>query len=230
MTEAMNGSKDESAIIVLHRRQRVKVQLGKTVGEVLQVIENETGLPANEQSLILLGKKVNLQDLQASPQSVGLINGAITMLMRGRPSSLTVAKKVAIDNSSIPELTHIREADGLVTEVRRELGETDESVSRHTKGFLNVTETEEALHRDDLKARGLDERLMTLLEKLDGLDPPQRDDDELAKRMEAQWRAERKGVINRVQTTLKDIDGLRGRIDQLRKDVYGDVDRRRGKQ
>lgn len=227
----MSDAKEQHTMKVLYRTKKLKINVGATVGEILEDIQGETGIAVNDQTLILRGKKLNLRDLQATPESVGLQAGTTTMLLRRKASASQHAPKAAPNSgiradAIVPQLRELRDAEKLVMEARDELTETAKAVERHTQGFLDAPQTAAALCGDEVRLGALEERLMKVLEQMDSLAAPA---EVHGKQVPAQWRAERKEVVDRAQSLLNDVDGLKERIEDLRKDVFGEVDRRRGK-
>lgn len=237
-----NSDQDEELkMTIMHRRSRHSIPIGDNLGRLLLAIEHLTGVRREEQILVARGKKIDLSNWDASPEQVGIGEGTVALVLRGRnpanrtkgtQSSSTARGNTPASTDSTcdtlpPCLRHIRDAEKSVAQLRDELNQANDAVSRHTQGFLDRKMTDDALRKDDLLARGLDEKLMKLLEYLDGLQPPEQTGEE-NERLRAQWRAERKALVGKTQTALKDVDSLRDRIRSLRDDKYGEVEHRRG--
>lgn len=222
---------------VTYRRERHSIPIGDNLGRLLAAVERLTGIRCDEQILVARGKKLDLSNWDANPEQVGIVDGTVALAVRGRPSTGDRAKFAATENAGgharsthdpvPPCLRHLRDTEKSVAELRAQLSQACSDVTRHTKGFLDKEMTDDALRRDDLLGRGLDEKLMKVLEHLDGLQPPDGSGEE-NERLRAQWRAERKAIVEKIQVALKDVDSLRDRIRALREDKYGQVVHHRG--
>lgn len=231
----------ELQMTIMHRRARHNVPIGNNLGQLLLAIERATGVKREEQILVARGKKIDLSNWDIRPVEVGIVEGTIALVLRGRTSinqakgthpSPNLKRHAAGSSSSAhdtlpPCLRSLRDAEKSVDELREQLNQASDAVSRHTQGFLDKQMTDDALRKDDLLGRGLDEKLMKVLEYLDGLQPPDETGEE-SERLRAQWRAERKAIVGKAQLVLKDVDSLRDLIRSLREDKYGEVKHRRG--
>lgn len=113
----------------------------------------------------------------------------------------------------------VREAETKLHVIKGCLSTACEKFEKHVKGFLDANQCREVLERDLGEMRMLEERCMKLLETLDGI---------MGEGC-VWWRKERKIVVGAVNECLREIDGLRDRIDVAKKDVWGVVEKARGK-
>lgn len=232
--ESATASNAGPMMTVLHRQTRQCIPIADKVGDLLSTIAQVTGVHPDEQVLISRGKKVDISNWLINPAAVGIIDGTVALITGGRAASKSGSqhssnvKKSNVLSDSVPLcLRTIRNADKEVVDLREQFTQVMDAVTRHTKGFLDKDMTNDALKRDDVVRRALDEKLMKILEELDGLTHPE-GDDEQANRLRAQWRAERKSVVEKIHVLLKDVDALRDRIRTLREDSFGEVVHHRG--
>lgn len=121
-------------------------------------------------------------------------------------------------------LRSLRAIETRIADTRRAIDDAFNAVSRHTNGFLDNQKTTAALDKDDRIAQQLDEKLTRMLEEMDSMSIPSQVSDHAV----AEWRAERKALVNRIQQLLRRIDELRDSIKDWLGDEYGELAARRG--
>ncbi|PXF47077.1 BAG family molecular chaperone regulator 1 [Gracilariopsis chorda] len=206
---------DRPKLTLLFNRSSYKIPLRTTLGDLQSDIERATQVPAQQQTILLKGKRVSLANKSALLEALGITGKSKAMLIRrSMPGGSTAPVS--------PTLRSVRSCSAKLSKLSDDLRQAKRSMNKHVQGFLDAPKTLEALGRDQKSVRVIEEECMRLLEELDGLSAGDgRDADSI--------RSERKGLVARVQALLRDVDHVNEDLQLFQRDKYGEIKARRGK-
>lgn len=134
------------------------VPIAEKVSDLLFTIAQVTGVCPDEQVLILRWKKENTSSCLVSPATVGIVDGTVALTTGGRAGSKTGLQRLsakakqsnAWNDAVLTCLRTLRDAEKAMVDLRKQLTQRTDAVTRHTKGFLDKDMTDDALKRDDV--------------------------------------------------------------------------------
>lgn len=213
---------DVSTLNVLLRGKTHAVPLADNVGALRVAIEHATSVPAQSQVLLCRGKKLDAKvPDDAAVADFKLLPGGKVMLQVVPPTKAAARGGVSVPDS----VAGVRAIDIKVAAFEKDLARVIERVAKLRLGFLDKEKTSAAAERIRLDCTRLEETLMQQLLAADRLDVPAE-----SEHVQAQFRAERKALVDRINTALKrcDVDA-RAILDATEEDVYDEMKHRRGK-
>lgn len=211
-----------ATLTVLLRGKKHAVPLAGNVGELRAAIEIATAVPATSQVLLCRGKKLDAKvPDDAAVADFKLLPGGKVMLQVVPPAGAAARGGVNTPES----VSAVRAIDGKVAEFEKDVTSVIERVGKLRLGFLDKEKTGTAADRIRAECTRLEETLMQQLLAADGLEVPTE-----SEHVEAQFRAERKALVARINAALKrcDVDA-KAILDATEEDEYDEMKHRRGK-
>jgi BAG domain len=211
-------------ITVIHGKQRHVVWLHATVGELRRAVAVETGVPPPAQVLICGGKKLTAAVADDTPVfNFKLAHGKKVMLQAavastgtgsGTSGGLRVSENVA----------KVRVIDSEVSKIEGDLETLLARLGKLRLGFLDKYKTVDAAARLRTDCKVVEEALMRHVLAADAMTGG----DDCAE--DAQWRAERKALVQRINAALRRCDDdIQSRLHELVEDEFDEMKHRRGK-
>lgn len=212
------SSSDQSEsqhLAIVYNRFKYKIPLKSTFKELQSDIETLTGVPMAEQKIISKGRRISASNPETKLDLLGVVGNCKAMLIRqGKPLAKEIGSSRPLGAMRSCSLKHEKLCEDIL--------QVKESIDKHVQGFLDESKTLEALNRDRRSLKLIEEACMRLLEELDSISSEESGETTSA-------RAERKSIVARVNSLLRDVDHAKEDINMLEQDRYGDVAARRGK-
>jgi hypothetical protein len=215
-----------ATITVLHRGTKHSVALSGSVGELRAAIEASTNVPAAAQVLLCAGRKIAPPVADETLLTEFKICAGAKIMLGSVPTSAAgrIGGGLKVDAS----VAKVRAIDKTVAGVEGEVRELTARVERLKLGFLDEEKTASMAERIRTECARAEERLMRCLLSADGLaggDATSLQGD----KADAQWRAERKTLVARVQAALRRCDDdVHAPLTALVADEHDEMKHRRG--
>lgn len=219
-------------VTVIHGRQRHDVPLGKSSRELMGEIAEVICIPAEDQILIIGGKKLTARD-DVDLASLGVKKGKKVLVMSNRrprqgkqsipldspeqpiPDELSSAghEQLLLVQNCTSGLSAI---EATVAQIKSDLGAIESAVgeidtlpNQHNSILTGLSTS--SLEKKKMDILVISEKCMNFLIKLDSIVEEQRN----GSGRSAAWRVERKRAVDRIQSTLDTIESVLKIIDNL---------------
>lgn len=207
---------------VSYRGSTYAVPICSTVGELRESIAAATGADGSGMQILGKGKKLapDLPDGTPLPGPFVEPNGKLMVMQTNRKS---------LPASLNPMMARVRSIETDFVKVEADLLQLLDRIGKVQLGFLDKDGTAEMAVRFRNEGKSIEERLMKCMLSTDGLtgEPGETSSD---KRKDSQWRAARKALVLRIQSTLRRCDtGVESKLEEIVTDAYDEMRHRRGK-
>lgn len=241
------GAAHAPYVTVIHGRKRHDVALGKTSRDLMGEIAKATSIPAEDQILIIGGKKLTAQD-DLDLASLGVKKGKKVLVMsnrragQGERSTPLDSREESIPSDELSSAEHrlhlleqictsgLSTIESTVAQMKSDVSAIESAVAEINNLPNQHNSTLKGLSTSSLEKKRTDilvvsEKCMNILIKLDSIVEEDKSGGEHGGGHSAAWRMERKRAVDRVQSTLDTIDGVLKIIDNLITLVNYDEDR-----
>lgn len=232
----MAGQEEEGAwpITVIHRGHSfpILVRSTMTLSDLRKVVEIESGVNAKRQTLIFRGHRLKGDDGKVG-DIAGLKRGGKIMMMvnwgqvvgeeKGKGKVSKVVKKEIVGTEGVV-IRKVEEIGGKLKRLEEKIVEVEGKFRNVEKGFLEEEKAVVVAGRLERGVKEVEEGVMRVLEELDGITGDGVVGDGKV------WRAQRKVRVKQGQGLLGKCDGLMERIGVIKKDEFGEIESRRGKE
>lgn len=230
-----------AAVTVLHgtKRDKIEYTAAGTLWTLCGKIQDVTGIGRAQQVLLCSGRKLAVPSEESDNANVPLSkllkpttkimvrSSGMTDIGRGSGSTSTSQQPTREEDINMKRLL---EAERTAKQLNGRITTITEDVDRHIQGFLDHDQTLEALKKDEMNARQVDEDAMKLLEVLDSISFESLQCNKNARSIDIdRQRAARKAIVTSVNRLLVQVDNLRALIDEMCQDEFGELARRRGR-
>lgn len=188
MSEEGKPDSKPAKITVLHGGKKHCLDLPSTLGQLGELVATATGIPSDEQNLIIAGRKLQ-GDAGTDLATLGLAAGKKIMVMPNRRHYESKNSAAEVE----PLMQQLREQEDLLPNILSSLSAVRQAVEDLARE--DATEVEKTTIRTDILR--IAESCMRSLEVLDSMSGPNGD-----------WREKRKRTVVELQKVLESCDTL----------------------